>query len=75
MGEEIGKGRSLSDILSSMVMVAEGVPTSKSMKALSDRYSIEMPISQIVCQILFEGLPPKQGVKRLMERELKPEIW
>lgn len=75
VGEEIGKGRSLNSILSSMVMIAEGIPTSKSVKALSERYDIEMPISQTVYQILFEGLPPKEGVKRLMERELKPEIW
>ncbi len=75
VGEEIGKGRRLKDILSSMVMVAEGVSTSRSVVALSKRYNIEMPISQTVYEVLFEGLSPKEGVKRLMERELKPEIW
>lgn len=75
VGEEIGKGRKLKEILSSMVMVAEGVSTSRSVVALSKRYNIEMPISQTVYEVLFKGLSPKEGVRRLMERELKPEIW
>jgi len=73
VGEQIGKGRSLTDILNEMVMVAEGVKTTRSAYQLSQRYQIEMPITEQVYQILFENKDPKQALNELMMREPKKE--
>ena len=73
VGEEMGKGRKLSEILSEMQMVAEGVNTAKSIHTLMDKYSIEMPICSAVYRVLFEGEDPREGVKELMTRELAYE--
>ena len=73
VGERIGKGEKLSDILSSMEQVAEGVWTVKSVVDLSKKMKIEMPISFKVYQILFENLDPLKAVEDLMMREKKRE--
>ena len=73
VGEQIGRGRSLEEILDKMTMVAEGVKTSSSVRALSEKQSVEMPICDAVYESLYEGLDPKEAVKRLMSRELGSE--
>ena len=73
VGEEIGKGKRLSEILSQMQMVAEGVKTTRSVNDLRQRFDIDMPISQSVYKILFEELDPLQEVTDLMTRKLKQE--
>ena len=73
VGEQIGRGRSLEEILDEMTMVAEGVKTSSSVKALSKKQSVEMPICDAVYESLYEGLDPKEAVNRLMTRELGSE--
>ncbi len=75
VGEEIARGRPLGDVLSSMVMVAEGVKTTESARDLARKYGVEMPITEQVHQVLFEGKPPEKGISDLMLREPKPEIW
>lgn len=75
VGEEIAAGRSLDDILSSMVMVAEGVKTTLSARDLASRHGVEMPITEQVYQVLFKGKPPKEAISDLMLREPKPEVW
>ncbi|MBL7032681.1 MAG: NAD(P)-dependent glycerol-3-phosphate dehydrogenase [Candidatus Delongbacteria bacterium] len=73
VGEEIGKGLKLPQILETMQMVAEGVKTTRSVNDLRQRYAIDMPISQSVYRILFEELDPLQEVTDLMTRKLKQE--
>ena len=73
VGEQIGRGRSLEEILDEMTMVAEGVKTSSSVKELSEKQSVEMPICDAVYESLYEGLDPKEAVNRLMTRELGSE--
>ena len=73
VGQQIGRGRSLEEILDEMIMVAEGVKTSSSVKALSEKQSVEMPICDAVYESLYEGLDPKEAVTRLMTRELGSE--
>ena len=73
VGEQIGQGRSLDKILDEMIMVAEGVKTSLSVKALSDKQSVEMPICDAVYESLYEGRDPKEAVSTLMSRELGSE--
>jgi len=75
VGEQIGKGSTLKQILEDMVMVAEGVKTAKSSYQLSLKHKVEMPISQQVYRILFENLDPKKALNELMTREPKSEIW
>ena len=75
VGEQIGKGRKLDDILEEMAMVAEGVKTTKSAYDLSIKESIEMPITEQVYKTLFENKPPIEAMKDLMTRESKIEDW
>lgn len=74
VGEQIGKGRQLPEILAEMVMVAEGVKTTRSAYELSQKYQVEMPITAQVYQILFENKNPKQALNELMMREPKKEM-
>lgn len=73
VGEEIGKGESLSSILDSMNMVAEGVNTTRSVYDLSKKYNLDMPISNGVYNILFNVNDPKSIVSELMNRDLVNE--
>lgn len=75
VGVELGKGRSLDEILGGMVAVAEGVRTAQSAHDLAARMGIEMPIVDAVHRMLFEGLAPRKAVEVLMLREPKAETW
>ena len=73
VGKEIGKGRTLTQILKEMSMVAEGVNTAKSVYYLSEKYRVSMPISHAVHDILFNEKDPKTSIQELMSRELIEE--
>ena len=73
VGEEIGRGRSLDEVISQMNMVAEGVLSSKAVFELSRVLGVEMPITQTVYEILFEGKPVQQAILDLMTRDPKQE--
>jgi glycerol-3-phosphate dehydrogenase (NAD(P)+) len=75
VGVELGKGRRIEDILGEMVMVAEGVQTSRAAYMLAQRSEIEMPIVEEVYAVLFEGRTAREAVENLMLREPKPELW
>ncbi|RKY84438.1 NAD(P)H-dependent glycerol-3-phosphate dehydrogenase [candidate division KSB1 bacterium] len=75
VGEQIGRGRKLSEVLSEMVMVAEGVRTTKSAVALAEKYHVEMPITQQVYEVLFGNKDPQVAMSELMSRDLKVEKW
>ncbi|MCE9591440.1 MAG: NAD(P)-dependent glycerol-3-phosphate dehydrogenase [Planctomycetes bacterium] len=72
-GEQLGKGHKLDEVLANMTGVVEGVPTTKAVVALAKKYRVEMPITEAVSQVLFEGLNPIDGISRLMTREPKAE--
>ncbi|MEX0887296.1 MAG: NAD(P)H-dependent glycerol-3-phosphate dehydrogenase [Phycisphaeraceae bacterium] len=72
-GEQLGRGRKLADVLEEIPGVVEGVPTTKAVVALAERHRVEMPITQGIHQVLFEGLDPLEGITQLMTRELKAE--
>ncbi len=72
-GEQLGKGRKLQTILEGMTSVVEGVPTTKSVVQLAQRYRVEMPITQAVHQVLFENLDPIEAISQLMSRQAKAE--
>ncbi len=75
VGERIGRGLKLQEILESMAMVAEGVETTRSGYRLSEQLKVEMPITMQVHRVLFEDKPAAEAVQVLMGRELKAEIW
>lgn len=75
VGVELGKGRTLDDILAGMVMVAEGVRTARSTRDLARQTGVEMPIVDTVYAMLFEGLDARSAVEQLMLREPKAETW
>jgi len=73
VGLELARGRPLADIVSSMKMVAEGIKTTQATVDLARRHSVEMPISAQMMEMLNFGLPPREAIRRLMERTLKGE--
>ena len=75
VGLQIGKGRSLDDILEDMEMVAEGVRTTASIHDLAEKHDLEMPITEAVYRILFEGARPETMGTQLMTRSAKREDW
>jgi glycerol-3-phosphate dehydrogenase (NAD(P)+) len=74
VGQKIGQGEKVKDILGNMRMVAEGVKTAKSVYNLSRKLKVEMPISHETYRILYEDLSPKEAVMKLMTRDLKQEL-
>ncbi len=74
VGDMIGKGKGLDEILSQMSMVAEGVRTAKSVYNMSKKLGVEMPIADSVYAVLYEGLKPGDAVYQLMTRSLKSEL-
>ncbi len=73
-GIHIGRGLSIDEALKKVGQVVEGVETVKAVKKIQKKYSIELPISETVYRVLYEGLSPKEAVKILMRRELKEEF-
>jgi glycerol-3-phosphate dehydrogenase (NAD(P)+) len=73
VGEELGKGKSLGEITASMNEVAEGIKTSRAVKRLADEARVEMPITNEVVSVLYEGKTARDAVTELMSRRLKAE--
>jgi glycerol-3-phosphate dehydrogenase (NAD(P)+) len=73
VGIELGKGRSLAEILGGMKMVAEGVGTTGALLALAGDARIELPITEQVDAILHHGRSPREAIRSIMERPLKRE--
>lgn len=73
VGEELGRGRKLADILNEMEMVAEGVETTRSVRQLAHKHGVDMPITEQVYRILFDGVTPQDALQRLMQRPRKAE--
>jgi glycerol-3-phosphate dehydrogenase (NAD(P)+) len=73
VGIELGRGKTIKEILAGMKMVAEGVQTTVSAYGLSAKLEVEMPITEQMYLILYEGKDPRQAVADLMIRELKSE--
>ena len=73
VGERLGRGETLDQILGSMEMVAEGVRTARSALALATRVGMEVPITRQVFAVLYEGKSPRQAMQDLLTRGAKPE--
>lgn len=73
VGQELGKGRSLEEITTSMNEIAEGVKTTLAVKRLADRKGVEMPITNEVHAVLYERKPARDAANELMTRPLIDE--
>jgi glycerol-3-phosphate dehydrogenase (NAD(P)+) len=73
VGERIGKGQKLADVLAKMDSVAEGVPTTRSVMQLARQYQVEMPITEAVHSVLFEDKDVLHALAELMRRDPKAE--
>ena len=65
----------MDEVLGEMKMVAEGVRTTKSVRQLAQKNSVEMPITEQVYNILYNNKNPRDAVQELLAREAKPEFW
>lgn len=74
VGQELGKGRRLKDILAAMTMVAEGVRTTKVAYALGREMGVEMPITAEMYHVMFEGKDPREAAAALMGRPPRSEL-
>jgi glycerol-3-phosphate dehydrogenase (NAD(P)+) len=74
VGEKIGRGMSLEDVLRGMVMVAEGVRTTRAAVELSRKYRVDMPITHAVYRVLFAGEDPRDAIDQLMNRPPQDEM-
>jgi glycerol-3-phosphate dehydrogenase (NAD(P)+) len=73
VGVELGRGRSLEQISAQTNEVAEGVHTSRSARDLGRRSGIDLPITEQVCELLFEGKNPTDALLALTDRALRDE--
>ncbi len=74
VGEELGRGRKLDDIISSMNMVvAEGVKTCEAAYQLSERYHVDTPLIHAIYSLLHGDDSPQEIAHRLMTRKAKNE--
>lgn len=73
VGLALGQGRKLEDILEELGQVAEGVITTRSARRLAKREGVEMPITEVMYQVLFEDMPVPIATRYLLSRERKAE--
>jgi len=73
VGELIAQGKTLEEILGGSPMVAEGVRTAKSARALAQKMGVDMPLTNAVHAVLYEGVSALGAITGLMLRHAKPE--
>ena len=73
VGEQLGKGRSIAEVVAEMKMVAEGVKTSRAVLDLAATVGVEMPIAEQVVAVLYGGRTAAEALPALMLREAKAE--
>ena len=74
VGEKIAKGMTINEIIDSMYMVAEGIKTTKAVYNIASSLHVEMPVTESLYKIIYEGYSPLDSVNSLMKRKFKPEI-
>jgi len=74
VGQELGRGRSLTDIVAGMTEVAEGVKTTEAVRRLAAALEVEMPITEEVYQVLYQGKSSQHAAAELMNRPLREEF-
>ncbi len=72
-GLGIGRGQSIEQSVKSIAQEIEGIPTTKTIYQLAQKHAIDMPITEQVYKVLYEGANPKDAVNNLLSRQPKPE--
>ena len=75
VGENLGKGKTIDEILSSMSMVAEGVKNCKSILHFAQSLGVEMPLTEELYRVIYEKADIRDSLKRLLCRKEKYEHW
>lgn len=75
VGELLGQGKKPDEIINTMKMVAEGIHTTESAFNLGKKHAVELPITEQIYNILFNGIPPREAMSNLMNRSAKREWW
>lgn len=73
-GELIGRGMKYEDAVKEIGMVVEGYHALEAAVALSEKYDVEMPITQAVYDIIQNGVSPEDALRALMARDIKSEL-
>ncbi|MBB4823781.1 glycerol-3-phosphate dehydrogenase (NAD(P)+) [Sporosarcina luteola] len=73
-GHMLGQGKTLEEVVSGMGMVIEGVRTTKAAHQLAQQMQVSMPLTEALYTVLFEEIPAKEAVDKLMNRMKKQEI-
>ena len=73
VGLGLGRGRRLPEVLAELGQEAEGVATARELHQMAGRLGVDMPITEQVYRVLYEGRSPREGVEALLSREQKPE--
>jgi glycerol-3-phosphate dehydrogenase (NAD(P)+) len=74
VGEQLGKGRKIDEIIEEMSMVAEGVKTSKVVMELGEQYGVDLPIAGSVYSVVHEGAPATSAYRGLLGRHVRAEM-
>jgi glycerol-3-phosphate dehydrogenase (NAD(P)+) len=74
VGLQLARGKTLSEALSELGHVAEGVHSAREVARIAAAHAIDMPITEAVCAVLFQGLTPQSAVQNLLARDPKTEL-
>jgi glycerol-3-phosphate dehydrogenase (NAD(P)+) len=74
VGEQLGKGRTIDEIIDEMQMVAEGVKTSRVVMELAEQHQVEMPIAEEVYNVVHEGRTAAEAYRGLLGRQQRREM-
>ena len=74
VGEQLGKGRKIDEIIDEMSMVAEGVKTSKVVMELGERHGVDLPIAASVYGVVHQGMPATDAYRGLLGRNVRSEM-
>jgi glycerol-3-phosphate dehydrogenase (NAD(P)+) len=74
VGEQLGRGRKIEEIIDEMSMVAEGVKTSKVVMELAAQYKVDLPIAETVYAVVHEGLTAQEAYRGLLRRDYRAEM-
>jgi glycerol-3-phosphate dehydrogenase (NAD(P)+) len=73
VGEQLGRGRSLDEIIAEMQQVAEGVKSCRTVLEIAEEYGVDMPIATEVVRVVHEGRPASEAYRGLLKREINLE--
>ncbi|EQD44622.1 glycerol-3-phosphate dehydrogenase (NAD(P)(+)) [mine drainage metagenome] len=74
LGLQIAAGRTPREVLAAIGQVVEGYPAARALHDVAARHGVEMPLSESVYRVLYEGVTPREAVRELMTRPIKSEL-